>query len=155
MGLQVVVAQHEGGNLVLHAGEYLVAPGARQAAGSDQRIQQNLDVDLDVRGIDAPGVVDEVGVQPPAGERVFDPAALREAEIAAFADHPRRKLRAVHAHAVIAAVADFAVRLLSRLDVRANAAVPEEVDAHAQDGADDLVGRRGGVCHAEHHLRLA
>ena len=35
---------------------------------------------------DAAGVVDEVGVETPARERVLDAAELRTAEVAAFAD---------------------------------------------------------------------
>src|SRR5580700_1290102 len=155
LGLQVVVTQHERGNFVLHARQELIALRARQCARGDQRIEQYLDVDLEIRGIHARGVVYEVGVQSAAGERVFDPAALREAEVAAFADDPRGKLCAVDAHAIVAAIADFAVRLVGRLDVGADPTVPEQIDPHAQDSADDFIWGRGGAWHAEQGLRLA
>ena len=86
LALQVVVTQDERGDFVRHARQQLVALAARQLAGLHQRIEQDLDVDFDVGGVDTGGVVDEVGVQAAAGERVLDPAALRKAEVAAFAD---------------------------------------------------------------------
>ena len=70
-----------------------------QLAGLHERVEQDLDVDFDVRGVDAGGVVDEVGVEPAAGQRVLDAAALREAEVAAFADDLGAQLRAVDADA--------------------------------------------------------
>ncbi len=51
------------------------------------RLKRDLDVDLDVGGVDAGGIVDGVGVEPDAGERRLDAAALGHAEIGALADH--------------------------------------------------------------------
>ena len=73
--------------------------------------QQDLDVDLVVGGVDAGGVVDRVGVDAHAVQRGLDAAALREAEVAALADHLAAQLAAVDAHRVVGAVADVGVRL--------------------------------------------
>jgi hypothetical protein len=78
LALQVVVAQDERGNLVLHAGQELVAPRARQLARGDQRIQQDLDVDLDVRGIDAAELsMKSVLSRPPASAYSMRPRCER------------------------------------------------------------------------------
>ena len=45
----------------------------------------------------------------PPRERVLDPAALGEPEVAALADHPAAQLVAVDAHAVVGPVADVGV----------------------------------------------
>ena len=73
-------------------------------------------------------VVDGVGVDQAAGERVLDPAALGEPEVAALADHLAAQLGAVDAQRVVGAVAHLGVGLGGRLDVRADAAVPQQVD---------------------------
>ena len=62
LALQVVVAQDQRGDFAGHAGEQLVARRQRQASPGADVGQQDLDVHLEVRGIDAGGVVDEVGV---------------------------------------------------------------------------------------------
>ena len=73
-------------------------------------------------------------------------AALREAEVAAFGDDLDAQLVRVDAHRVVAAVADLGVGLVTRLHVGADAAVPQQVRLHAQDGAHDiLAGRFIGV----------
>ncbi len=140
--LQVVVAQHEARDLVGHAREQRVALGPRQPARGHQRVEQDLEVDLEVRRVDARGVVDEVGVDAPARLGVLDAPALREAEVAALADDAAAQLRAVDSHRVIGAVADLGVRLLGRLDVGPDAAVPEQVDRQLQDRTHHL-DRRG------------
>ena len=93
--------------------------------------------------VDAGGVVDEVGVD-----------AVRRAS--AYSMRPRcvkprlppspttraRSVAAVDAHRVVRAVADLAVRLVRRLHVGADAAVPQQVDRRPQDGLDQLVRRQ-------------
>ena len=59
----------------------------RQRAVAHRRRQRDLDVDLDVGGVDAGRIVDGVGVEPHAAQRRLDAAALRHAEIGALADH--------------------------------------------------------------------
>ena len=66
--LLVVVAQHEPADVVGHLGEDAVALfDAGQLAALDGVVEQDLDVDLVVGGVDAGGVVDGVGVD--AGRR--------------------------------------------------------------------------------------
>ena len=60
--LLVVVAQHERGDLVGHLGEERVALLPGQVAVGDDRVEQDLDVDLVVGAVDAGRVVDRVGV---------------------------------------------------------------------------------------------
>ena len=72
--------------------------------------EQDLDVDLVVAAIDAGRVVDRVGVDQAAVERVLDAAALGQTEVAALADHSAAQLDAVDAQAVVGAIADLGVR---------------------------------------------
>ena len=91
--LQVVVVEHvlhDVGRAIL---QQLVPSLQRQLASLDRKAEQNLPVDLVVRGVDAGGVVDEVGVDLAAGPRVLDAPALREAEVAALADDAGTHLR--------------------------------------------------------------
>ena len=161
LGLQVVVAQHEVADLVGHAGEQRIALLERHVAARDDVAEQDLEVDLVVRGVDAGGIVDRVGVDAsalaagPADLREFDAAALGDAEIGAFADHARAQLAPVDAQRVAGAVADLGMRLVRRLDVGADAAEPQQVDRRAQCGADQLRRRQRLGLDAEHapHLR--
>ena len=86
-GLVVVVGQHMDGDLVGHRGQQRVARLLLQLARPLGHAGQDLDVHLVVGGVDAGRIVDGVGVDPPAGQRVFDAPGLGEAEIGAFADH--------------------------------------------------------------------
>src|SRR4030095_12151920 len=80
-GLVVVVAQDQVADLVGHLGQQRVAVGLFQLAGGDGAVEQDLDVDLVVGAVHAGGVVDEVGGDVAAGQRVLDPAALGEAQV--------------------------------------------------------------------------
>ena len=122
-----------GDHVVGDALEHLVALLHRQLARLDREPEQDLQVDLVVGAVDAGRVVDRVGVDAAAAQRVLDAAALGEAEVAALADDLRAQLAAVDADGVVGAVADVGVRLRRRLDVGADAAVPEQVDRRAQD----------------------
>ena len=93
--LLVVVGSTSCGDLVGHLVEQLVALLHRQVAGGDGTVEQDLDVDLVVGAVDAGRVVDGVGVDQPAGERVLDAAALGEAEVAALDDDTAAQLDAV------------------------------------------------------------
>src|SRR5262249_1043041 len=53
LALQVVVAQHQRGHFRGLPREQAVAVAARELAFGHQRVQHDLDVDLDVRGVDA------------------------------------------------------------------------------------------------------
>ena len=144
LGLQIVVAQDEGGDIVGDVLQQLVALLARHVAGGHDLVQQDLDVDLVVGGVDAGGVVDGVGVDAAALERVLDAGALREAEVGALADDLAAQVRGVHAQGVVGAVADVGMALLAGLHVGADAAEPEQVDLGAQQQLDQL-GRRHAV----------
>ena len=95
-----------------------------------------------VGGVDPGRVVDEVGVDPPAAQRELDPAALGEAEVAALGHDAAPQVLAVHAEVVVDPVAGVRVGLGRRLDVRADAAVVEQVDGGAQDRRDQLARRQ-------------
>ena len=86
-------------------------------------------------------VVDRVRIDRSAAERVLDPPALREAEVAPLADHAAAQLVAVDADRVVGLVAGVGMVLVGRLDVGADAAVPQQVDGRTEDRADQL-GRR-------------
>ena len=112
--LQVAAAQHALGDRVGHVGQQPVALLAREVAVGDDRVEQDLDVDLVVGAVHAAGVVDRVGVDRPAGHRVLDAAALREAEVAALPDDAAAQLAGVDADGVVGLVADVGVALGSR-----------------------------------------
>ncbi len=152
--LRVVVAEHERRDLVRHLREQLVALRTRQLLLPDRLLEQDLDVDLAVGAVDAARVVDEVRVDLAAAQRVFDAAALREAEIAALGDDAAAQLAAVDAHRVVAGIPRVEIRLDARFHVGADAAVPEQVDTRTKNGADQLEGRHRRARQVEHALRV-
>ena len=136
--LRDVVGEHERGDVLGGRGDLLVAALGGELAALHQRVQQDLDVDLVVGAVDARGVVDGVGVDPPARPRVLDAAALGEPQVAALADDRDAQLGAVDADRVVALVARVGLRLVGGLDVGPDPAVPQQVDRRAQDRADQL-----------------
>ncbi len=139
--LQIVVAQHEVGDLVGHAGEEAGAGRRIEPPVAHRRHQRDLDVDLDVGGVHAGRVVDGVGVEPHPAARRLDAPALGDAEIGALADHLGANVRAGDADGVVGAVAGLRVGLARRADIGADAAEPEQVDRRLEDGAHQF-GRR-------------
>ena len=115
--------------------------------------QQDLDVDLDVGGIDAGRIVDGVGVEPDAAQGRLDAAALGHAEIGALADHLAAQILARNAHRVVGAVAGRHVALVGGADIGADAAEAEQIDRRLEDGADQVL-RRQPFADAEQRLRL-
>ncbi len=91
-GLQIIVAQHESRHFIGHRGEEDIAVGPRQAPCGFGARQADLDIDLDVGGIDAGRIVDGIGIDAPALKREFDAGLLGEAKIGAFADDLDAKL---------------------------------------------------------------
>ena len=85
----------------------------RQRSGGDRTVDQDLDIDLVVGGVDAGRIVDRIGVDAAAAERVFDAAALGDAEIGALADDFCADLVAVDAQRVVGAVADLGMALVA------------------------------------------
>ena len=153
--LRLVVGQHELGDLVGHRPEQLVALLAGELAGGDDAVEQDLDVDLVVAAVDAGRVVDGVGEHEPAADGVLDAPELGQAEVAALADDAAAQVGAVHAHPVVGPVADVGVGLAARLDVRADAAVPQQVDGRLEHRRHQLVRRQRAVGRAEHGAGLA
>ena len=86
--------------------------------------QQDLDIDLAVRAVDAGRVIDEVCVDATAIQAVFDSCKLCQAEVAALTDDVASQIIRVDPNVVVALVADIGVALGARLDVSADAAVP-------------------------------
>ena len=86
----------------------------------------------------------------------FHPAKLSESQIATLADHCAAKIITVDANAVIGLVTNVGMRLISSLDIGADAPVPEQVDRSAQDRADDLIWRerRGVRCQSQYFDNL-
>ena len=71
-----------------------------------------------------------------------DPFALLQlpqgnAGVAALPDHPDAHVGGVDAHRVVGLIADIEMGFVDRLDLRADAAVPQQIDG-AQDGQDQL-----------------
>ena len=143
LALLVVVAQHQAGHFVGHGEEQRIAGIGRERAARDGAARRDLDVDLVVGRVDARRIVDRVGIDLAPRERGLDPAALREAEIGALADHARAQLARVDAHRVVGAVAGIAIALARRLHIRADAAEIEKVHRRRQDGAQQIEGRHG------------
>src|SRR5574337_1390221 len=108
-----------------------------------------------IGGVHPGGVVDEVGIEPPAVQRVLDTSELGEAEIAAFAHHLATQRTAVDAQRVVGAVAALAVFLIAGFDVGADAAVPQQVHRCLEHRAHQLRGRELRGFDAERLLRLA
>ncbi len=125
LALKIVVAQDQARHFVRHLHQQPVAARARDFLGAHRAVQQDLQIDFDVRGVHAGGVVDEIRVEPAAAPRELDAPELRYAEVAALADDLAVQLAGVDAHGVVAAVADIAVALEGRLDIGADAAVPK------------------------------
>ena len=107
-----------------------------------QHVEQHLHVDLVIGHVDAGRIVDGVGVDHAALHPVLDPPGLRQAEVPAFADDARANARRVDANAIVGPIADLGVVLARGLDVRADAAVVEQVDVHREDVANDLLAAR-------------
>ncbi len=154
LALQVVAAQHQRADFPGHARQQFVAPDALESPALHGAAQQDLDVDLDVGAVDPARVVDEVGVDAAAVHRVLDAAALRQSEVAPLADDTAAQFVPIDPNRVVIAIADFGVGFLRGLDVGADTPVPEQVDLHLQDRADDVAGRRRGRVDAEHLARL-
>ena len=151
--LQIIVAQHQRGDVVGHFGKQRVAPVHGQPAVAHRNAQRDLEIDLHVGGVDAGRIVDGVGVEPDAAQRRLDAAALRHAEIGALADHLAAQILAGDADGVVGAVADRLVAFVGGADIGADAAEEDQVDRRFEDGADQVL-RRQPFADAEELLRL-
>ena len=106
--LSVIVAQHELGHFIGHlreqrvAGFSVISPSAITIPGRILMLTSWSEV------LTPAGVVDRVGVDAAACERVFDSAQLREAEVAALGGIARAG-PPLAAHGVVGAVSDLGV----------------------------------------------
>src|SRR6185437_7214554 len=140
--LVVVVREHKLAYLGGHRREQLIPAAGGHLAIADDLVEQDLDVDLVVRGVHPGRVVDEVGVDQPATQRVLDPRLLGKAQVPALADDLGPKLSRVYPNRVAGPVTSVGLHLPARLDVGADAAVPQQIDRSLQDRRDQLVGRQ-------------
>ncbi len=108
LGLLVVVLQHELGYRLGHLREQVVSLLVGEVPAGDDRVQQDLDVHLAVRAVDAGRVVDRVGVHLPTGERELDAGALGQPEVPALAHDPAAELARAHPYGVVGLVARLA-----------------------------------------------
>ncbi len=154
MRLQAVVAQHQFRNVVGHYLEQRIAIRPRQAAGGDLAVQGDLDIDFVVGAIDPGRIVDEIGVDAAAGAREFDARGLGEAQVGTFADRLCLQRIGIHPDRIIGAVPGVGIAFGRRLHISADAAEPEQIDLHLQDGAEQFAGRHCVHAHGQHGLHL-
>ena len=143
--LLVVVGEYQRADLVCHLGEQLVARRTGQRAFAHGRCQRDLDVDLDVRAVDAARIVDGVGVAAAAIHAEFDARPLCDAEIGALADDLGAHIERGDADGVVGAVANVLVGFAGSPDISADAAEPQKVDRRLEDGIHDLDRRSRGL----------
>src|SRR5260370_34916813 len=86
-----------------------------------------------IRHIHARGVVDRVGVDPAAGERVLDACVLGETEIAALDTDFRAEFGSRNSARVVGVIAHAGVGLGARADVGADTAVVKTIYRRARD----------------------
>ena len=120
----------------------------------DHVVEQNLDVDLVIRGVDTRRVVDGVGVYTAAIGGELDPAELRESQVAAFADDLATQLGSIDAQTVVGSIAGCVVMLFRRLHIGSDTTVPEQIHRCPQQRLDEIVGRHAGVFHLQQRPHL-
>ena len=120
----------------------------------DRLREQDLQVHLVVGAIDSGRVVDRIGVDAAARQRVLDPPLLRKAEVSALGHHPGAELGTVDTERIVGTIADVSMGLAGRLHERADAAVPEQIDRRPQDRLAQLGGRQRLRGHAQRRSRL-
>ena len=122
--MQVIIAQHEIGNVVGHRHEQFVTFLARQILFLRDVTEQDLDIDFTVRAVNAGRIVYEIGVNASTGKAVFNTSQLSQTEIAAFADDFAAQLVRVYPYGIIAAVSDIGMAFITGFRVGTDAAVP-------------------------------
>ena len=144
--LEIIVAQHELSDFVGHFGEQLVALLSADESLGDHRIEQYLDIDFVVRAIHTGGIVNGVGVDLTAIQRIFDAAKLGEPEISTFGDHLAAQFGAVYPDRIVRAVAYIGVALMSCLHIGADSAVIKQIHRRLEERANQIGrGERIGV----------
>ncbi len=139
----MIVGQHVGRDLAGHRLQQGIALGALQHPRPLGRGGQDLDIDLVIGGVDPRGIVDGVGVDPPAHPGEGDAPRLGHAQIGPLAHHLAAQLRSIDAHGVIGLVADLQLALGRRFHIGADAAQIEQLDPRLEDGADQVCRGQG------------
>ena len=152
--LLIVVAQHQGCDLIGQLGQELIARGERELALAHRRGERDLDVDLDVGSVDSGGVVNRIGVEPHATRRRLDAAALGHAEVGTLAHHLGAQVGTGDADRIVGAVADRVVGLGRGTHIGADAAEEKEIDRRLEDRAHHLLRRGLGLVEPDRSLRL-
>lgn len=93
-----------------------------------------------VGAIHTGGVVQRVGVDPPAGQIEFDATQCRDPKVAAFANDLGAHLVRADPHGIVGAVTDIGIRLRLGLDIGPDAAVEQQIHRGLQNRPDQ-VGR--------------
>ena len=134
-----VVVQHQLGDLVGHLGQQpRCGSGRSSSPASTSRSSRILMLtSWSEQSTPAELSIASVLIFPPRA-RELDPAALGQPQVAALADDLDPQVAAVGPDRVVGLVAGVGVRLGGRLDVGADAAVPQQVGRRAQDRRDQL-----------------
>ena len=103
-----------------------------------REIQQYLDVDLAIRGVDAAGIIHEIGVDSSSVLSEFDSCRLRQAKVSTLADDFALQLVGIDPYRVIAAIVCIEVGFRRRFHVSADPSVPQQIYAHSQNQLNDF-----------------
>ena len=131
--LAIVVVEHELRDFIGHRCEQLVALGHGQFFTLHFRVEQDFNVDLVIGGVYAGRVVDKIGVEQHTVQCGVDAAKLGQTEIAALAHYFAAQFTAVDAQTVVGAVADIGMGFAGSLDVRADAAIPQQINRRLEN----------------------
>ncbi len=112
LSLAVVVVQHQCGDILCHRLQQFIALFPGHVAGTNDFVEQDLDIDFVVGTVHTAGVIDKVGITATTVQGKFYPAQLGGAQIAALADHPAAQLPAIDPQRVVGFIADIGVGFL-------------------------------------------
>ena len=153
--LAAVVRQNQRGDGVLDARRARdCARAIESSPDSHQRLQRDLEIDLVVGHVDARRVVDGVGVDAAAGERVLDAAGWVKPRLPPSATTRARSSPPFTRTLALALSPTSALVSLARLDVGADAAVEQQIRLHPEDRLDQAVAVERRRLDAEHGAEL-
>ena len=92
-----------------------------------------------IGGVHTRRVVDRIGVEFDAHLGSLNATKLGESQIATLTNDASAKLGAVDADGIVRLIAHLGVVLMSRLDVRADATVPQQIHRGGENGAHQLL----------------
>ena len=137
--LVVVVLQDHGRDVISHVGEQRIALFVGEFTRLHHGVKQDFDVHLMIGCINTCGVVNRIGVEFHAVAGRLNTSALCEPQVSTFADYLDTKLVCGDANGIIRLIAHIGVRLVLGTDIGADAAIPQEIDRSAKNGANQLV----------------